>query len=147
MSVNQAFASIGLGVGMLLAAEAASAQESGHIRIEVMISHISDRAGSVDQRALELHRKLQQEFSYQSLRVLQTLQLALVNDEVGSLRLPNGRHFRLRPMYHGDAGWLVAVQLEDGFDGDMRLRNHRLVVIGAQRFEDGRLVISLKPVF
>lgn len=132
---------------LVLGAGSAGAQELRRIQVDVMVSHVSDRAGSIDQRALELHRTLQRQIRYESLRVLQARHLALVMDEIASLQLPNGRHFRVRPMHLGDAGVLMAIQLEDGFNGDMRLRNHHLVVIGAQSYQDGKLVISVRPSY
>jgi hypothetical protein len=112
-----------------------------------MVSHISDRAGPIDERASQLHRKLQKDFRYQSLRVLQTQRLALELDEVGTLTLPNGRELRVRPLQVGDRGVLMAVDVEGTMKTDLRVRNGHFVVIGTQRYEDGRLVISLKPQF
>jgi hypothetical protein len=102
---------------LLLVSGPASSQPAHRIHVEVMVSHISERAGSIDARASTLHRKLRDQFRYESLRVLQTEQLAL------------------------------AVDLEGTLQTDLRLRSGQLVVIGAERYEDGKLVISLEPQF
>jgi hypothetical protein len=40
---------------------------------------------------------------------------------------------------------LLALTVQGTLRTDMRVPNGHLVVIGAERFEDGKLVISLKP--
>jgi hypothetical protein len=115
--------------------------------MEVMVSHISDRPGEIDARASKLDRKLRQEFRYKSLRVLQSRRLSLELDEVGSLNLPNGKYLRVRPLQVSDRGVLTAVSVEGTLETDLRIRNGHLVVIGAGRHDDGKLVISLEPHF
>ena len=61
------------------------------------------------------------------------------------MKLPTGRAVRLRPMDVGDDGVLVAVEVEGGTEADLRVPNRRIVVIGGQPYEGGRLVISLEP--
>jgi hypothetical protein len=130
-----------------LAPGLASAQPAPRVVVEVMVSHTSNRAGPIDARASELHRKLQKDFRYESLRVLQTQRLALDLDEVGTLTLPSGRRFRVQPLQVGDRGVLLAVDVEGTLKTDLRVRNGHLVVLGAERYEDGRIVISLEPHF
>jgi hypothetical protein len=131
----------------LLVSGPAAAQEARRIAMEVMVSHISDRPGEIDARASELDRKLRQEFRYKSLRVLQSRRLSLELDEVGSLKLPNGKYLRVRPLQVSDRGVLTAVSVEGTLETDLRIRNGHLVVIGAERHDDGKLVISLEPHF
>jgi hypothetical protein len=133
---------------LLLVSGPASSQPAHRIHVEVMVSHISERAGTIDARASTLHRKLRDQFRYESLRVLQTEQLALAVGEVATVKLPNGRRLRVRPLHVGDRGvLLMAVDLEGTLQTDLRLRSGQLVVIGAERYEDGKLVISLEPQF
>ena len=131
----------------LLVSGLAAAQGVSRVTFEVMVSHISDRPGQIDARASKLDRKLRKEFRYQSLRVLQSQSLSLAIDQVGSLKLPNGKQLRVRPLQVGDNGVLTAVSVEGTLDTDLRIRNGHLVVIGAQRHDDGKLVISLEPHF
>ena len=109
-----------------------------------MVSQISNRAGEIDPRARELHAKLRDQLRYESLRVLQQRRLDLAMNQLGSMELPDGRSLELRPLNLGPRGVLMAVSVEDTVETDMRLPNRHLVVIGGDRFEDGKLVISLE---
>jgi hypothetical protein len=132
-------------LGLWLVAAVAGAEPEPRIDIELMVSHISDAAGGVDERGEELHAKLQREFRYQSLRVLESRSLRLALDEVGTVTLPNGKRARIRPLQLGEHGVLLAVDVEGSVQTDLRVRNGHLVVIGAERYRDGKLVISLEP--
>ena len=134
-------------VGLLLAAGPASAQTTTSIAIDVMVSHISNRPGDVDPEGRKLDRKLRDQFRYESLRVLENRRLSLKLDEVGTVRLPSGKRLRVRPLQVGERGVLVAVAIEDTLQTDLRIRNGHLVVIGAEPYEEGKLVISLEPHF
>ncbi len=128
-----------------LAAAPAGAQ--GPIGLEVLVSHISDRPGPIDPRGARVHRELQGRFRYTSLQVLAQRSMSLALDEVGTVGLPNGKALRVRPNDVGASGVLLAVSVEGTLDTDLRVRNRHLVVVGAGRFEDGTLVISLEPTF
>ena len=134
-------------VVLLLAAGPTSAQNAGRVEIDVMISHISNRPGDIDPAGRKLDRELRDQFRYESLRVLESRRLSLRLDEVGSVDLPNGKPLRVRPLQVGERGVLVAVAIEGTLQTDLRVRNGHLVVIGAEPYEDGRLVISLEPHF
>ena len=126
-----------------LAAQAAPER----VRIDVMVSLLSNEPGDVDARASKLDEKLRSQFRYQSLRVLESKRLKLAIDEVGSLRLPNGRALRVRPLHVGENGVLIAVSLEGLLETDLRVRSGRLVVIGSEPYQGGKLVISLEPSY
>lgn len=117
------------------------------IRFDVTVSQISEKPGEIDPRAAQLDRRLRREFRYQSLRVLEQKRLELGIDDVGSIDLPNGRKLRLKPLLADARGVLLSVDLEGTMRGDLRVKSGHLVVIGAQRFGDGKLVISLVPRF
>lgn len=136
-----------LGLVLLLCADAgvAQAQPAQGIELTVLVAHASEGPGGVDPRAKRLAAKLQREFRYESLRVLQSPRLKLALDEVGSVRLPNGKQLRLRPLQVGDKSVLLAVGLEGTLQTDLRIPNGHLVVIGADRYQDGKLVIGLEP--
>ena len=80
-----------------------------------------------------------------TLEVLETRRLRLAPDEVGTLGLPNGKPLRVRPLRLDDSGVLLAVEVKDTLQTDLRVRNGHLVVIGAGRHQGGRLVISFEP--
>ncbi len=136
-----------LGLVLLLCAGAgiARAQPAQGIELIVLVAHASAGPGGVDPRAERLADKLTKEFRYESLRVLQSRRLRLALDEVGSVRLPNGKLLRLRPLQVGEKSVLLAVELEGTLQTDLRIPNGHLVVIGAERYQDGKLVIGLEP--
>lgn len=134
-----------LALALALAAERAGAQEA--IELEVLVSQISDRPGAIDPRGEKVHRELQGRFRYESLKVLVQRHLRLALDEVGSVALPNGKALRVRPNDVGKSGVLLAVSVEGALDTDLRVQSGHLVVVGAGRYEDGTLVISLEPSF
>jgi hypothetical protein len=115
------------------------------VALELLVAKVSDAPGGVDPRGEELARKLASEFRYTSLRVLDERHLDLPLQTVESVELPNGRRFQVRPLQVSPRGVLLAVTVQGTLRTDMRVPNGHLVVIGAERFEDGRLVISLKP--
>jgi hypothetical protein len=134
-------------LALLLAAPLARAADAPVVEVELVVSRISDEPGEIDPRARKLDRQLRREFRYQSLSVLQTKQLRLGIDEVGGLELPNGRKVRVKPLLVDERGALLAVDVEGSVKTDLRVRSDHLVVIGAQRHGDSKLVISLEPHF
>jgi hypothetical protein len=136
---------LALGLCFVAAAHEAQAQGAGKIEVEVLVSHISEAPGDVDPRARKLHQRLTKEFRYQSLEVLESRELRLGLDEVGRVALPNGKQLRVRPLQVDAGSALLAVDVEGTLRTDLRVRNGHLVVIGAERYRDGKLVISLEP--
>jgi hypothetical protein len=117
------------------------------IGIEVTVNHALDSQAETDPRGAELDTFLKPQIKYGGLKVLQVERLNLAIDEVGTLQLPNGRKFRVRPLDVGSEGVLLSVSVQGTLWTDMRVRNGHLVVIGAERYQDGKLVIGLKPRF
>lgn len=137
-----------LAAGLLLGiAAAAPAEPPRRVAIDVTVSHALDAQGAIDPRAAELDTLLKQQFRYGGLKVLQEERLNLALDQVGTLQLPNGRKFRVRPLDIGPEGVLLSVSVQGTLWTDMRVRNGHPVVIGAERYEDGKLVIRLQPHF
>ncbi|MCZ6782559.1 MAG: hypothetical protein O7G30_04530 [Proteobacteria bacterium] len=126
---------------------AGAVRAAGPIQIEIVVSQISNQPGGIDERAKKLHRKLRREFRYQSLKVVQSKTFEIDVDEVASLELPNGRVVRVTPLLVDERGALLAVEVEGTLQTDLRVKSNHLVVIGAQRYGDGKLVISLQPRF
>ena len=126
---------------------AAAAQGGGAVGVDVMVSRISQQPCAVDPRAKRLDAKLRGEFRYECLKVLKQQRLSVALNELASVALPNGRDLQLRPLSISDRGVLMAVNVEGSVQSDMQIPNGHLVAIGAGRYEDGKLVISLEPHF
>jgi len=129
-----------LGVG----AGAAKAEEQ-RIDVEVMVSHVASADGEIDPRGRKLHQKLKDQFRYESLRVLLVRRLQLAMNEVGSVGLPNGKSVHVQPLQLSGSGVLMAVDVEGAARMDLKVRKGHLVVIGAERYQNGKLVVSLEP--
>ncbi len=134
-------------VGVLLTAGTAWGQDDRRFNVRVTVAEISEDEGKIDARAKRLDANLRKKFRYNSLRVLKERRLALRMDEVGSVKLPNGRMFRVRPLNLGDRGLLMAVGWEGEVMMDMRAPNRHLLVIGGPAHGAGQLVISIEPEY
>lgn len=132
-------------MALALALAGGAAAQAQTVEVEVMVSHISDGPGGIDARGQALHEKLKGQFRYQSLKVLQTRKLRLALDEVGSVALPNGKQVRVRPLSFDGGSALLAVDVGGSVKTDLKVRKGHLVVIGAEREGDGKLVVSLVP--
>ena len=133
--------------GALLAASPAWSQAERRFTVKVTVAEISDAEGKIDERAKRLDLNLRKKFKYNSLRVIQERRLTLGIDEVGSVKLPGGRMFRVRPLNLGDRGLLMAVGWEGEVMMDMRAPNNHLLVIGGPAHDDGQLVVSIEPQY
>ena len=136
---------IGALAALALAWPAAAGEEPRRIALEVLVAHISDQPGGIDPRGVELHAKLADQFRYETLRVLDRRRLDLPLGTVESVDLPNGRLLNVRAFQLSSKGVLLGVTVTGILQTDLRIPNGHLVVIGAERFEDGKLVISLEP--
>jgi len=141
-------AMVGAVVAALLLAAPALAQEAQRIRLQITVGHASADAGEVDPELRDLHRRLQRDFRYQSLRLLQRKRIVLALDELGEMRLPNGSWVRVRPLTLSGARLLVATEVEGAVRTDLRMHNHKpVVIVHPEAFDGGRLVISFEPSF
>ena len=131
--------------GALLAGNPAWSQGERRFSVKVTVATISDAEGKIDERAKRLDRSLRKKFKYNSLTVITERRLELRLDQVGSVRLPNGRMFRVRPLNLGDRGLLMAVGWEGEVMMDMRAPNNHLLVIGGPAHRGGQLVVSIEP--
>lgn len=133
-------------VGLLLALGAAPAVgQTSRIEVQVLVCQASADAGGVDAACRKLHGRIGQEFRYESLKRLQERSLSLGLDRVGSVALPNGKQLRVRPLQIDAESALLAVDVEGSVKTDVRVRKGKSVVIGAERYQNGKLVISLEP--
>jgi len=133
--------------GVLFAGSPARSQAERRFDVKVTVAEISDAKGEIDERAKRLDLNLRKKFKYNSLKVIQERRLTLGIDEVGSVELPGGRMFRVRPLNLGDRGLLMAVGWEGEVMMDMRAPNNHLLVIGGPTHGDGQLVVSIEPQY
>ena len=139
------FLLVSVASGMLLAANPAWSQDGRRFGVIVTVAEISDAEGQIDERARHLDRKLSKKFKYNSMRVIKERRLELQIDEVGSVKLPNGQMFRVRPLDLGDRGLLMAVGWEGEVMMDMRAPSEHMLVIGGPAYGEGQLVVSIEP--
>jgi len=133
-------------LGVVVASSAsAQAARGDRVPVNVIVVLTSNGKGGVDPGARELDAKLKKQLRYKSMRVIQQERVDLRVDQVGTVRLPDGRKVRMRPMHKNDSGVLMAVDVEGAVKLDARAPNHHRVVIGAGAFEDGNLAISIEP--
>lgn len=144
MSGSRAFLLL-VALAVVLGTGEARAQSAERIGLVLTISHATQRPGPVDPEAVEIHRRLQQEFLFQSLRVIERRHIDLRLQEVGGMVLPTGKRISLRPMSLSATGVLIAVEIPGTLETDVRVPNHQHVVIGLDRYEDGKLILTLQP--
>jgi len=130
--------------GLVIGAPAL-AQTARTVALELTVSHASQQPGPVDPEAALLHEQLRNDFRYQSLRVIERRRLDLRTGEVGGLDLPSGKRVRVRPLHMGAGGVLLAVDIENTLHTDMRVPDRQPVVIGVDRYDDGKLILTLEP--
>ena len=131
----------------LLLTNPAWSQEERRFSVQLTVTHISEQPGQIDPRGRRLDGELRKKFRYNSLKVLKQRRLALAMDEVGSIDLPTGRAFRVRPLNLGDRGLLMAVGWDGAVQMDMRAPSRHLLVIGGPPYESGQLVVSIEPEY
>jgi hypothetical protein len=126
-----------------------AAEDPRPIAFDVTVVHVSNRAGGVqpDPRARRVDRIIGTQIKYDSLRVLDFTRRRVRLNQIGSVTLPSGKHFRFRPMDLSEDGVLVAVDVERSAQGDFRIPRRKPFVFGGQRYQDGQLVILLEPDF
>ncbi len=128
-------------------AESAKGQPKEPVAFRVMVGHLSQEPGPVDPEFESLHRILAKEFRYQSMRILAIQLMMLELQETGALQLPTGKRVWIRPMHLGQRGVLVAVDIEDAGQLDLRVPNQRPVVLGTENYNGGKLFFTLQPEY
>lgn len=132
-------------VAVLACAGTAHAQATQRIGLLLTISHATQTPGPVDPESAEIHKRLQQEFLYQGLRVIERRHIDLALQEIGGVVLPSGKRVSLRPMSLSPTGVLIAVEVPGTLETDVRVANHQHVVIGLERYQNGKLILTLQP--
>lgn len=121
------------------------AQADESVGLSVTVSHASPTPGPIDPGAAEIHRQLRQEFRYESLHVIERRHVILRMQELSAISLPSGKVVQLRPMSLTPSGVLIAVEIDGSLQTDLRVPNRKQVVIGVERYQDGKLILTLQP--
>lgn len=130
--------------GIGLVAGAASAEDA-KIPVNVLITHVSNKGSGIDPAARGLGRNLDRHsIAFDSIKVIEDRRLMLELDEVKTLRLPNGRKARVRPISRGEKSVLMAIDVEGAVKVDARVKRKRPFVIRAGRHDGGNLMLSLE---
>ena len=130
-------------IGCLAAAEA-RADTTPVFELEVMVARLTSQQSKIDKGAKRLHAELKHQFRYEGIRVVETKRVRLVADEVWDLNLPTRRRLRIRPLVVDAGGALISVEISGLVQSDLRIEKGQLVIIGAERYLDGKLVIALQ---
>jgi hypothetical protein len=138
---------LGLAALAILAGPARAAEPAPVVEVKVTVARLSDRPGAIAPDAAGLYRHLSRDFRYRSVDIVERRDFRLRLDQSGSLRLPTGRWLHLKPRKLGDRGVLMSVEIEGRIRTSLRIPSHHEVVIGAEPYEDGKLVVSLEPRF
>jgi hypothetical protein len=133
----------------LLPAGRVAAEDPRPIAFDVTVVKVSKGKGGIEHgaRARRVDRILGPKLKYDSLRVLEHRRREVPMNQIGTVKLPNKKRFRFRPMDLSEEGVLVAVDVDRSAQGDFRIPRHKPFVYGGQRYEDGELVILLEPDF
>jgi hypothetical protein len=126
------------------------APKPAQVHVLVVVHHVSKHPappGPVDPADAKLEHRLSQDFNYKSARVMQTERMALALNQTGSMTLPTGRVLKVKPRKLGKRGLLMWVEIEGTLRTNLRVPNHHQVVIGAQNYQDGKLVVTLEPEY
>ncbi len=126
----------------LTAAAPALAEDKPPVPFVVTVLHASPETGGVEDGAEAYDRLLRESIRYESLRVLESHQIEVQLNEIGTVEMPVGRAFRFRPIGRGDRGVLVAIDWETR--GDFRLRRGQPLVLGGLDYQGGKLVVILE---
>jgi hypothetical protein len=138
----------GLALAAALAPDVSLAQVAGRVvGLSLIVGHASPHPGAipVDPAVLEIQRRLLQQFRFESLRVLDRRHLNLHLQEVTGVDLPTGTRVSLSPLSLTPRGVLISVDIPGTLQTDVRVPNRRQVVIGVDRYEDGKLILGLRP--
>ena len=125
-----------------------SAQEEAsrgpEFELEVIIASLTNETNKIDKAAKRLHKELRNQFRYEGIRVLETVDLRVSGDDVWDLKLPSRRRLRMRPLVVEKDSALISVEVSGLVQSDLKIKRGQLVIIGAERFRDGKLVIAIE---
>jgi len=136
---------VALGFGTAFAPVGVLAQVVESVGLSLTVSHASPTPGPIDPGAAEIHRQLRHLFRYESLHVIEQRHVKLRMQELGSIDLPTGKRVEFRPLSVTSSGVLIAVEIPGTLQTDVRVPNRKHVVIGVDRYQDGKLILTLQP--
>lgn len=136
---------LGLALGLAaFAAVAGSAEEAGpdDVAIEVTVLQVSDQPAESDPRCERFEKLLRGQIPYASLSITEIHHRAVPVNEVWALELPNQRSLQLRPLdVDRGQGTLLSLDVEEGMQGDFRIRRGQPLVVGGPHLGEGRVVV------
>lgn len=137
---------IGSAAALLMLLVALPVLADGSVALDVTVVHVTESGGSVagDACAQKAHGILGKQVRYAGLECLDNQRKNVALNDIWKVALPNGKRFLVRPIDVGEAGVLVAVDLEGSAQGDFRIRPHKPLVIGGPSHAGGKLVIVLE---
>jgi len=136
---------IALGLATALAPALVFAQVPESVGLSLTLSHTSSKPAPMDPSAAEIYRQLRREFRCESLRVIEQRHVKLRMQEVSGIDLPTGKRVELRLLSLTPSGVLIAVEIQGMLQADLRVPNQKQVVIGVERYQDGKLILTLQP--
>ena len=136
---------VALGFGTAFAPVGVLAQVVESVGLSLTVSHASPTPGPIDPGAAEIHRQLRHLFRYESLHVIEQRHVKLRMQELGGIDLPTGKRVEFRPLSVTSSGVLIAVEIPGTLQTDVRVPNRKHVVIGVDRYQDGKLILTLQP--
>ncbi|MFT5444765.1 MAG: hypothetical protein ACI8W3_003823 [Myxococcota bacterium] len=112
--------------------------------IKVIVANLTSEKAGIDDAAKRLHKELKNQFRYEGIKVLESEKLKFADDEVFDMKLPSRRRLRIRPLVVESDSALISVEISGLVQSDLRLKRGQLVIIGAERYQRGKLVIALE---
>lgn len=141
MSVSRAL-SIAVAAAVLVPVAAFAQAAVQHVGLSLIVSHASPQPGPIDP---EMHRAMGTVVRYQSLRVIERRHIDLRMQEIGGVDLPTGKRVEVRPLSMNASGVLISLEIPGTLQTDLRVANQKQVVIGLDRYDDGKLILVLQP--
>lgn len=123
--------------------EATASASAANFKFELIVANLTNSYSKIDKGARRLDKELKSQFRYEGIRVLETVDVKLSGDEIWDLKLPSRRRLRIRPLVIEQGSALISVEISGLVQSDLRVRRGQLVIIGAERFGDGKLVIAI----
>lgn len=122
----------------------APVDSSAGFGIKVIVANLTSEKGGIDKGAKRLHKELKNQFRYEGIKVLESEKLKFVDEKVFDMKLPSLRRLRIRPLVVESDSALISVEISGLVQSDLRLKRGQLVIIGAERYQRGKLVIALE---
>jgi hypothetical protein len=135
-----------LAAALVAAAPASAEGDEGTdlVPLDITVLRVSDEPGEVDPRVERVDRLLRGQVAYQSLSILDVLHREVPVNEVWTFELPTGRSVELRPLEVDKTGTLLSLDVEDGLQGDFRVRPGQPLVVGGVRAGEDKLVLVVE---